>query len=110
MERRRRAVGAEDDARFCMYVADAREREKKRERERGREGDGTRASRRRRGACALCACVCNNVMNERTMERVMAMFRGVDVYHRDAERARTANNQIIDSLHVRYTRAATRED
>lgn len=49
-------------------------------------------------------------MNERTMERVMAMFRGVDVYHRDAERARTANNQIIDSLHVRYTRAATRED
>lgn len=54
MERRRRAVGAEDDARFCMYVADARAREKKREggRETGRERRGGDAVR------ALCVRVC----------------------------------------------------
>ena len=58
MERRRRAVGAEDDARFCMYVADARAREKKRERE--REGERETGRERRGGDAvrALCVRVC----------------------------------------------------
>lgn len=56
MERRRRAVGAEDDARFCMYVADARAREKKRERE--REGGRRDASVEEETRCVRFVCVC----------------------------------------------------